>query len=111
MHPLKTICLASWLGLLGFQCSLLLPKLQVSYFWSLPLIALLLIPAKGLLADRLYTYRWIGFLTLLYFCVGISELVANPELRVYGFGTTIASLLLFLSTIYYARLLGSRGDL
>ncbi|MGD2170801.1 MAG: DUF2069 domain-containing protein [Gammaproteobacteria bacterium] len=110
MHPLKTICLASWLGLLGFQFSLLLPGLQVSYYWSLPLIAVLLMPARGLLTDRLYTYRWIGFLTLLYFCIGISELVANPELRVYGFGTTIASILLFLSAIYYARLLGSRAE-
>ena len=110
MHPLKTICLSSWLGLLGFQFSLLLPGLQVSYYWSLPLIAALLLPAKGLLGDKLYTYRWIGFLTLLYFCVGISELFANPALRVYGLGTTMASILLFLSTIYYARLLGSRAD-
>lgn len=103
MHPVKSVSLASWLGLLGFQLSLLLPAFEVSYYWCLPLIVALLIPLPGLIADRLYTYRWIGFLTLLYFCVGISELVANPDLRIYGFGTTIASILLFLSTIYYAR--------
>lgn len=109
MPPLKPICLLAWLALLGFQLSLLLPGLAISYYWSLPLIAALLIPAKGLLTGKLYTYRWIGFMTLVYFCIGVSELVANPELRVYGFGTTITSILLFLSTIYYARLLASQS--
>jgi len=100
----------SWLGLQGFQLSLLLPGQQVSFYWSLPLIAALLVPLPGLLADRLYTYRWIGFLALLYLCIGVSELAANPELRVYGFGSTIASMLLFLSTIYYARHLAVTGS-
>ena len=111
MHPVKSVSLASWLGLLGFQLSLLLPAFEVSYYWSLPLIVALLIPLPGLIADRLYTYRWIGFLTLLYFCIGISELFSNPELRVYGFVTTAASTLLFLASIYYARYLGlKRAD-
>ena len=35
-----------------------------------------------------------------------SELVSNPQLRSYGFGTTIASTILFLASIYYARYLG-----
>lgn len=109
MQPLKSTCLLAWLALLGFQVSLLLPAMQVSYYWSLPLIAALLIPVRGLLTGKLYTYRWIGFMTLVYFCIGVSELVANPALRVYGFGTTISSMLLFLSAIYYARQLASRA--
>jgi uncharacterized membrane protein len=109
VHPLKSTCLLAWLALFGFQLSLLLPGLQVSYYWSLPLVVALLMPVRGMLSGKLYTYRWTGFLTLVYFCIGISELVANPALLVYGFGTTISSILLFLSTIYYARQLASHA--
>ena len=103
MHGLKIICLLSWLLLVGLQ--LALPWL-VDNFWLLLLALPLLIPLKGLIGDQRYTYKWIGFLTMLYFCIGISELFSNPELRLYGFGTTITSTLLFLASIYYARYLG-----
>ena len=106
VHPLKIICLLSWLSLLGFQLSLLLPGSAVSYYWSGLLVVALLLPARGLLTTQRYTYKWVGFMTLFYFCVGVSELVSNPALRIYGFGTTISSTLLFLSSIYFARYLG-----
>ena len=107
MHPLKTASLLSWLGLFAFQASLLWPDSGISYYWSVPLVAALLLPLRGLLAGRIYTYRWIGFLALGYFCVGVSELAVNPDLRIYAFGTTVCSILLFLSAIYFARRQGS----
>ena len=110
MHPLKIISLFSWFSLLAFQCGLLWPDLEVDYYWVLLLSLPLLFPLKGLLSNRLYTYRWIGYMTLVYFCVGISELVSNPLLRIYGFGTTVASTLLFLASIYYARYLGQQAQ-
>jgi uncharacterized membrane protein len=107
MHGLKITCLLSWLTLVGLQLSL--PLLTTNY-WLLLLVLPLLIPLRGLLGDRRYTYKWIGFVTLLYFCIGISELFSNPELRLYGFATTIASTSLFLASIYYARYLGLRRE-
>jgi uncharacterized membrane protein len=107
MHGLKITCLLSWITLVGLQ--LALPWLTAS-FWLLLLVLPLLIPIRGLLGDSRYTYKWIGFLTLLYFCIGIGELFSNPELRFYGFATTIASTLLFLASIYYARYLGLRRE-
>jgi len=108
VHPLQSTALICWLCLLLFQLSLLLPAFGVSYYWSLPLILLLLLPLRGLYRGQRYTYKWVGFLMLLYFCVGISELVSNPELQIYGFGTTMSSLGLFLAGVYYARYLGLR---
>ena len=109
MHPLKVVCLATWLVLFVSQLLLLLPATGIAYYWVLLLITPLLIPLKGLVSDKRYTYKWVGFITLFYFCIGISELVANPSLRVYASITTGASLLLFLASIYYARFLGLRG--
>lgn len=105
MHPLRLVSLIAWTCLLLAQVALLWPALEISLYWALPLIALLLIPLRGLLRARRYTYKWIGFLTLFYFCVGVSELVSNPALRVYGLVTTLASVGLFLASIYYARYL------
>ncbi len=105
LHPLKIICLLAWLTLLGLQLALLRPDYDISTYWIAILVVPLLVPIRGLINDRLYTYRWVGFLTLLYFCIGISELVANPLLRIYGIGCSVASLALFLASIYYARYL------
>lgn len=105
-HPLKFTCLISLTGLLLCQLSLFL-SLQGSFgfYWALFLSLLLLLPMKGLIVNRLYTYKWIGFLALFYFCVGISELVTNPSLRLYSYLTTMLSIVLFIASIYYTRYL------
>ena len=74
-------------------------------YWVLALVLPLLFPIKGLVLDRRYTYKWIGFLALFYFCVGISELVANPNLKIYALLTTVFSTALFFTSIFYARYL------
>ena len=105
MHPLKIISLLSWISLLAFQLSLFWPALGVNRYLASCLVILLLIPSRGLLRSQAYTYKWIGFLTMLYLCIGIAVLASNPDLRIYGFGTTVASMLLFMASIYYARYL------
>lgn len=105
-HPLKSSCLISLSGLLFSQLSLLLtPEKALAPYWVMLLSLPLLLPYKGLISDRLYTYKWIGFLCLVYFSIGISELVSSPELRLYGLLTTFFSTVLFLSSIYYSRYL------
>ncbi len=106
MHSLKLISLLSWAILITLQMALPWMMQPEGSLWLLLLVLPLLIPLKGLLSNQRYTYKWIGFLTLLYFCIGISELVSNPQLRSYGVGTSVASMLLFLASIYYARYLG-----
>lgn len=103
-HPLKLICLTSLLGLFFAQLSLfLLPPGNINWYWVLLLSLPPLAPLKGFIRDHLYTYKWAGFLSLLYFCIGISELISNPEWRLYAYVTTLLSTSLFISDIYYAR--------
>jgi len=105
-HPLKLTCFVSLIGLLLCQLSLFLTQTgSLSFYWALILSLALLLPIKGLIIDRLYTYKWVGFLALFYFCVGISELVTNPDLMVYAYATTLLSMLLFVASIYYTRFL------
>jgi uncharacterized membrane protein len=106
MHSLKLISLLSWAILITLQMALPWMMQPEGNLWLLLLVLPLLIPLKGLLSNQRYTYKWTGFLTLLYFCIGISELFSNPQLRSYGIGTSVASMLLFLASIYYARYLG-----
>lgn len=106
MHPLKTIVLLSWVALLASQLALLL--LLESPIWSAIATFPLLVPIVGLVRDRLYTYKWFGFVTLIYFCVGVSELFANPALRVYALVTLVGSVALLFSSIYYVRYLARR---
>jgi uncharacterized membrane protein len=109
MHPLKIVSLVSVAGLFISQSILLVMSNSDNVLiWALILILPLLFPVKGLLRDNRYTYKWIGFLTLFYFCIGVSELVSSPEYRLYATLTLAFSIGLFLSSIYYTRYLRSR---
>ena len=105
-HPLKLLSLIALLGLLGSQLGLMI-WLQTDYRYVISgLLAFpLLLPLRGIVTGRLYTYKWVGFLTLFYFCIGVSEAFANPEHRLYSTLTMIFSCLLFISSIYFSRYL------
>lgn len=105
-HPLKSTSLVALSGLLLCQLGLIfVPDNSLDLYWVLLLSLPLLLPYRGLISSRIYTYKWVGFLCLPYFCVGISELIASPELRTYAFLTTLFSTALFISSIYYTRYL------
>ncbi len=106
-HPLKVTCIASLSGLLLCQLGLFIwQKSDFDLYWIMILSFPLLLPFQGLIANKRYTYKWIGFLSLVYFCVGISELVSTPEMKIYALFTTFFSIAIFISSIYYARYLG-----
>ncbi|MDJ0881189.1 MAG: DUF2069 domain-containing protein [Gammaproteobacteria bacterium] len=105
-HPLKVISLIS-LGALALVQLGLLFWLESDFKWIItPFLTLpLFIPLPGFIKNRRYTYKWVGFLTLLYFTVGITESFANPALRIYGGLTVCLSVVLFVSSVYYSRYL------
>jgi len=106
IHPLKLTCMVALAGLLLCQIGLFLWQKHPFNLYLILILSLpLLLPVKGLIENRRYTYKWVGFLTLFYFCVGISELVTNPDLKIYALLTILFSTVLFIASIYYSRYL------
>jgi len=106
IHPLKLASLMAISALILIQLGLYLwLQNDAKLIIALLLAAPLLIPLKGLISDKRYTFKWTGFLTLLYFSIGVSESFANPELRLYSLLTIGCSVILFISSIYYSRYL------
>ncbi len=106
VHPLKLTSIAALSGLLLCQLGLIFwQRSSFDLYWPLILSFPLLFPFQGLISNKRYTYKWIGFLSLFYFCVGISELASSPELKIYASLTTFFSIALFISSIYYTRYL------
>jgi len=103
MHPLKLLTLATLSILILNQLSL---ALDGQHYWLAALLTLpLLLPFNGLWKDRRYTYKWTGFLPMLYFSIGVSEVFIESATRYYGAVNVLASGVLFLSCIYYSRYL------
>ena len=69
----------------------------------LVIVSPLLFPLRGLLNNNTYTYQWASFLSLAYFAHGISEVSAYPESRYAGILETLASVLMYLGCVLYAR--------
>ncbi|MGQ7845333.1 DUF2069 domain-containing protein [Granulosicoccus sp. 3-233] len=74
---------------------------------SLVLVALavpLLFPLRGILHARRYTHQWVGFLSLLYFVIGVDVWYNQQALeRWLGMSMVVFSLLLLLGSSLYAR--------
>ncbi len=105
MHPLKLTALAALFLLILNQLSL---AFSGQHYWMAGVLTLpLLIPLKGLWRDRRYTWKWSGFLPMLYFSIGVSEAFVNAGTRFYGMVNVIVSGVLFLACIYYSRYLKS----
>lgn len=105
-HPLKLISLISLLSLIGCQLGLIFwLDNDYRFVFSALLTIPLLIPLKGFLLNRRYTFKWTGFLTMLYFSIGVSESFANPDLKIYSGLNILLSGVLYLSSIYYSRYL------
>lgn len=105
-HPLKWISLVALIGQILNQLGLLYwLEGGISYVLAIAFTLPLLLPLHGLIREKLYTYRWTGFLTMLYFIIGVSEAFSNSQLRIYAVLTLGLSTALFISSVYYSRYL------
>jgi uncharacterized membrane protein len=63
----------------------------------------LLLPLRGLLRSKRYTYRWATLCVLPYFVVALTEAFANPAARFYATALLAASILWFISLVAFLR--------
>ena len=70
------------------------------------IVAPLLIPLRGLLHGKLYTHRWVTFLALFYFTLGVDVAYTNAAERLYGLLEIFFSLCLFFGAVFYVYLTG-----
>ena len=69
----------------------------------LVMVTPLLVPLRGLLHGKPYTYAWTSFLALLYFTHGVVEAYVNPAERLYAGVEALLALGLFSGSVLYAR--------
>jgi len=64
----------------------------------------LLFPLRGIIHARRYTHQWIGFLSLLYFIIGVDVWYNQQALeQILGMSMVFFSLLLLTGSSMYAR--------
>lgn len=66
------------------------------------LVAPLLFALRGLLNDRLHTFKWVTLFIWLYFIYGVWNVVSDSQLPL-GVLQIITSLSLFLSAVMHVR--------
>ena len=65
----------------------------------------LLLPLRGILQGRCYTYQWASMTVLLYFAEGVVRATSDPGISRYPAMVEVAlTLVFFASTVSYARL-------
>jgi len=110
----KKLRFAQNLALTGYFSLLIV--LMINVAWLIPsrhfptalvLIVIagpLLLPMRGLLNNKTYTYQWASFLSLAYFAHGISEMSAYPDIWYAGLFEVITSIIMYLGCVMYARI-------
>jgi uncharacterized membrane protein len=63
----------------------------------------LLFPLRGLLHGRPRTFVWASYFALVYLTFGLVGMIANPQERWLATLETLASLVMYLGAIFFAR--------
>ena len=71
-------------------------------FWIVPI----LLPAKGLLEGKPYTYAWTNFIVMYYLLHGLTAVYAVEGERLYALVEIILCSALFTGCSFYARIRG-----
>jgi len=104
----RVLTLIGYFGLLGLIINWftwLAPPIQVPRSLILSALALpLLFPLRGILHAKRYTHQWVGFLSLLYFIIGVDVWYNRIELESFlGSLMVLFSLVLLVGSTLYAR--------
>lgn len=71
-------------------------------FWIIPI----LLPAKGLIEGKPYTYAWTNFVVMYYLLHGLTAVYAVDGERLYALVEILLCSVLFTGCSFYARIRG-----
>ena len=71
-------------------------------FWIVPI----LLPAKGLIEGKPYTYAWANFIVMYYLLHGLTAVYAVEGERLYALVEILLCSVLFTGCSFYARMRG-----
>ena len=94
------------LWLLVWHFALTPDKTTSTLFTVLLWIVPILLPAKGLVQGKPYTYAWTNFVVMYYLLHGLTAIYALPDERLYALIEIILCCGLFTGGSFYARLRG-----
>ncbi|WP_462159788.1 DUF2069 domain-containing protein [Pseudoalteromonas sp. GB56] len=63
----------------------------------------LLLPLKGIIQDKPYTYAWANFIVMIYFIHGLTLLWVSPDERLWVVLELVFASCMFIGCTYYAR--------
>lgn len=63
----------------------------------------LLLPLKGVIQDKPYTYAWANFIVMIYFIHSLTLLWISPDERLWAGLELLFASLMFIGCTYYAR--------
>lgn len=66
----------------------------------------LLMPLKGIIQDKPYTYAWANFIVMIYFIHSLTMLWISPSQRILALLELILATSMFIGCTYYARYRG-----
>lgn len=104
----RVLTLAGYFGLLALIVNWftwIAPPERVPRALVLAALAIpLLFPLRGIIHARRYTHQWVGFLSMLYFIIGVDVWYNNPSPeKLLGMLMVLLSMLLMIGSSMYAR--------
>ena len=63
----------------------------------------LLLPLKGIIEDKTYTYAWANFIVMIYFIHGFTLLWVSPEELLFVLLELLFASAMFIGCTYYSR--------
>ena len=104
----RVLTLIGYFGLLALIVNWftwLAPPVRVPRSLVLATLAVpLLFPLRGIIHARRYTHQWIGFLSMLYFIVGVDVWYNHlGKEQLLGMSMVVLSMLLMVGSSMYAR--------
>lgn len=109
MKGLWFTAIGALLALIGLALAweLTLAPLRPGGSWLVLKAVPLLIPLRGMLHGRRYTFQWVTFLALPYFAEGVVRAWSEPgPVRALALAQAALAVALFFSSAYLAKRLG-----